>query len=129
MNYTTTDGTATATNDYITRSGTATITAGTTSTTVVITGVQDTLDENNETMNLVISSPTNATIGDASGLGTINDNDTAPTVSINSPAAVTEGISVVYTISLSAASGLPVTGSYTTTNGTAIAGSDYTSNA
>jgi len=33
---------------------------------------------------------------------------------------------VTYTVTLSAASGLPVTVSYNTANGTAIAGSDYT---
>jgi hypothetical protein len=56
----------------------------------------------------------------------LNDNDEAPTVSINSPVAVTEGTAVTYTVTLNAVSGLPVTVSYNTANGTAIAGSDYT---
>jgi hypothetical protein len=38
----------------------------------------DTLDEVNETFSLNLSSPTNATIADAQGIATIQDNDSPP---------------------------------------------------
>jgi len=89
--------------------------------------VQDTLDETDETMGLLLSAPSaNVTPGDMAGTGTITDNDNPPTVSVNSPAAVTEGSNITFTVSLSTASGLPITVARTTSGGTAIAGSDYT---
>ena len=65
-------------------------------------------------------------------MGTIVNDDVLPTLSILD-AAVTEGNSgtttVPVTVILSAASTSPVTVTYTTANGTATAGSDYTATA
>jgi chitinase len=128
--YTTIAGTATAGSDYTTTTGTFTIAAGSTTTTVNVTTINDTIDENNgETLSLTLSNLTNGTAGTMTGTGLINDNDAQPTVSVNSPAAVTEGTNITFTISINTGSGLPVTGTYTTTNGTATAGSDYTTTA
>ena len=72
--------------------------------------------------------PTNATIGDSQGIGTII-NDDGPVLSIGN-ATVTEGntgtANAVFTVSLSTASSQTVTVRYATANGTATAGSDYT---
>jgi|GEM_PF-1315005 len=91
--------------------------------------VGDALDEANETFFVNLSSPSNATIADGQGTGTITDDDGAPTVSIND-VTVTEGnsgtIDAVFTATLSTASGQTVTVSAQTSNVTATAGSDYT---
>ena len=50
----------------------------------------DTLDEANETFFVNLSSPTNATIADGQGVGTITDDDPPPSLTIND-VSVTEG--------------------------------------
>ena len=47
--------------------------------TVPVTG--DLLDEIDETFTVTLTNPTNATITDGIGLGTITDNDPTPTLS------------------------------------------------
>ena len=127
-------GTATSGTDYTAVTETTlTFAAGQTSKTVTVKVKGDTLNEPNETVRLTLSEPSNATLGSAStGVGTITDDDGAPTVSISSP-SVAEGDSgqahLDFTVSLSAASGRQVTVKYapdTTDAGTATAGSDYT---
>jgi subtilisin-like proprotein convertase family protein len=123
-------GTATATTDYTT-TGPSTITfvPGDTSETFLVPIVGDTLDEANETFTVTLSSPTNATLGTATGTGTITDNDAAPTLSIND-VTVTEGtgatVNAQFTVALSAISGQTVTVSAATASGTAISGTDFT---
>jgi hypothetical protein len=89
----------------------------------------DALDEDDETYTVTLSSPTNATISDASGAGVITDDDPTPTLSIND-VTVTEGdagtVDASFTVTLSAASGRTVTVQYATANGTAVAPGDYT---
>jgi hypothetical protein len=62
-------------------------------------------------------------------VGTITDNDAAPTLSIND-VAVTEGntgtTNAVFTVSMTSASSQAVTVNFTTANGTAVAPGDYT---
>ena len=74
-----------------------------------------------------------ATIDQGTGVGTIrNDEASLPKLSINS-FKINEGnagegtTTATFTVSLSAASGIATTVNYTTTNGTAMAGSDYIS--
>ena len=126
----TANNTATAGSDYTAVSATTlSFSAGTTTTTVAVTVAGDTLDEANETFYLNLSSPTNATLSDAQGLGTITDDDASPTLSIND-VTVTEGnsgtVSASFTATLSAVSGQTVTVSAATANNTAVSGSDYT---
>ena len=121
------DATAAAGNDYTAASGTATITAGNTSTTVNVTSTDDSLDEDAETFNLIISNPSLGTVTDNTGVGTLNDNDAMPTISIND-IAITEGTNATFTVSLSTVSGKDVTFDWTSNDGTATAGSDYTAN-
>ena len=123
--YTTTAGTATAGSDYTTTSGTATITAGSPNTTVNVPILSDALDEASETYTFDLSNPTNATILDAQGAGTITDDDPTPTIAIDDVAS-TEGTdsTAVYTLTLSAVSGQVVTANYAVTSGTATAGTD-----
>lgn len=74
--YSTQGGTATAGTDYTAVTGqTATIAAGQLSTTVSVVVKGDTAKEGNETFNVVLSDPANATIADGQALGTIIDDD------------------------------------------------------
>jgi uncharacterized repeat protein (TIGR01451 family) len=129
--YAVTGGTATGSGtDYTLANGTATIAAGSTSTTVSLTVQNDALDETDETVVVALSNPTNATLGSATvNTYTILDNDATPTVQF---AAATgsgsEGTTPVSIgVTLSAASGLAATVNYAVTSGTATgSGTDYT---
>jgi hypothetical protein len=124
FNYATIDGTALAASDYTSTSNSRTIPAGSTSTTIQVKTTEDTLDEADETYSLLLSSVTNATVTDGEGTGTIVDDDPTPTLSINNPAAVAEGSNVVFTVTLSAASGRTVTVNWATSNGDGVNGTD-----
>ena len=127
--YATADGTATAPADYTAASGTVTFTAGQTSRPVAITVRGDTLDEFDETFAVNLSGPTNASIADSQGVGTILDNDAAPSFTINNVnvAEVDAGTATAtFTATLSAASGKTVTVDYATSDVTATAPADYT---
>ena len=55
-----------------------------------VKAMYDTLDEVDETFTVNLANPTNATVSDGTGLGTITDNDATPTLSI-SDVTVNEG--------------------------------------
>jgi Calx-beta domain-containing protein/WD40 repeat protein len=64
VDFATSDGTATATQDYTPASGTLTFNPGVTSQTFTVPILNDTLDESDETVNLTLSNPTGgATLG------------------------------------------------------------------
>ncbi|MBR7799336.1 beta strand repeat-containing protein, partial [Undibacterium fentianense] len=99
--------------------------AGSTSFLVRVATILDGIAEGSETISL--SASTNQNTAPASGIGTILDG-TVPSISISGPSDVDESIgTVTYTISLSTASSAAVSVNYGTLNGTALAGSDYTS--
>ena len=130
VDYATADNTATAGTDYVAvASTTLTFTPSQTTKTVNITINGDTMDEDNETFYVNLTNAVNATIGDAQGIGTINDNDAPPTLSINdvTKAEGNSGTSnATFTVTLSQASGKTITVDYATANNTATAGTDYT---
>jgi probable HAF family extracellular repeat protein len=126
VDFTTAAGSAAAGSDYQSTSGTLTFAPGEMSKTITVQVIGDRLAEPNETFVVNLSAPTNATIGDGQGIGTILDDE--PRVSIND-VTVTEGntgaVNATFTVSLSVAYDLPVTVHYQTSNGSATAGSDY----
>ena len=129
VNYTTAEGTATAGSDYATSSGMLTFTPGQLTQPINVTVNGDTTSETNETFNVNLSGATNATIADNQGVGTINNDDAQPTISIND-VSVSEGnvgtTNAGFTVSLSAASGQTITVNYATADGTAtMADVDY----
>ena len=71
VDYATADGTATAGTDYTAASGTLTFAAGETAATVQVAALADAAAEATETISLVLSNPTGATIGDGEAAGTI----------------------------------------------------------
>ena len=75
VDYATANGTATAPGDYLGDRRNAHLPAGETTKTVTVTVNGDTLDEANETYFVNLSNPSNATIADGQGLGTITDDD------------------------------------------------------
>ena len=129
VNYAVTGGTATAGNDYTAVSGTLTWIAGdTTNKTISVPIVPDIIDEDDETIQVTISDPVNATLGAiTTHTYTILDNDDPPTVSFSAaPYTHAESGTQTVTVALSAESGKAVSIDYATSNGTATAGSDYT---
>lgn len=103
----TADGTATANSDYVAISnGSGSIAEGSTSTTVSVTVNGDTDVEPNETFFVNLSNVTGATVTDAQGLGTINNDDAVAsaadlTVSkVDSPDPVAIGNDIAYTITV-----------------------------
>jgi LmbE family N-acetylglucosaminyl deacetylase len=75
---TTSNGTATAPGDYAARSDVVNLAAGQASTTFVVNTTSDAAAEPTENFTVTLSNPSaETTIGDATGVGTINDNDSA----------------------------------------------------
>lgn len=86
VNYATSNGTATSGSDYTAASGTLTFLAADATKTISVATIDDSSVESAETVNVTLSGASGgASISDASGVGTINDNDTAP--SNNPPVA------------------------------------------
>lgn len=124
FNWATSNGSAIAPGDYTAAGAGGTITAGSTTTTINVTTIDDGNYENTETLNVTLSAPTNATIATGVGVGTINDNETPPTLSINDVSA-TEGGNIVFTVSLSFTADVSVSVDYSSTDGTATSPTDY----
>lgn len=99
---------------------------GVTSRTVTVPAAADTASEGNETFSLVLSSPTGATLADASGIGTILDAQ-GPIVASVTDAQTVEGNAVAVDLSLSAPPEPGQTASLQirTKGGTAGPGADY----
>lgn len=134
VDVTTADVSATAGSDYTAISTPMTLSFAPSDLTETVTvKVQpDALDEIDETFTATLSNVSpNAVIVDDTGIGTILDNDAAPTLSIGD-ASVTEGdsgdVDATFNVSLSAASGKSVGVDVATQGGDATAGADYTSN-
>ena len=78
VEYATSGGTAESGTDFTAASGSLTFGANETSKTVSVATTDDSVDEESETLTLTLSSPTNATLGDPTATGTINDDDGSP---------------------------------------------------
>jgi uncharacterized repeat protein (TIGR01451 family) len=146
VDYTTNDGTGgsdmdaedeNGDGDYASASGTGVtvIPAGMTMGMITVTVNADTKFELDESFTVVLSSPVGATFAvpaDATGTGTIQNDDSAPTASIDSP-SLAEGNAgenpvLNFTVTLSNASYLPVTLDFATGDDapvSATAGVDY----
>jgi hypothetical protein len=126
VDYATSDNTATAGEDYTATSGTATITAGSTSTTVDVAVVDDAIYEGDETLNLDLTGEVNGTLSDSQGQGTIAEDDAAPTISVDSPTAGEADGTMTFTVSIDAAAAVDTSVDYATSDGSATDGEDYT---
>ncbi|RTL92826.1 hypothetical protein EJV44_17155 [Ancylobacter aquaticus] len=133
VDYSTLNGTALAGTDYQAALGRLTFQPGETAKTVQVAINGDATFELNEAFDLVLSSPSGATLADERATGTIvNDDaqapDVLPALSI-ADLSVAEGdgahVHFMFMVTLDKASTSPVTVEYRTANGTALAGSDY----
>lgn len=109
--------------DFVATNGTLTFPPGVTTQTFDVTINGDTVFEDNENFYVNLSNATNANITRAQGSGVINnDGDAPPTISVND-ISVNEGDSArtnfVFTVSLSAVSGVYLSVQYSAVNGTA----------
>ena len=127
VSYRTVDGTAVAGSDYTSTSGTLRFDPGETTHTIAVPLLEDESAEAEEVFTVELSAPSGATLTDGTGTGTITDDDAPPELVIDDAPPVSEGETAEFTVRLSGASGVAVTVSYRTVDGTAVAGSDYTS--
>jgi Ca2+-binding RTX toxin-like protein len=110
---------------------TITFAANSATATLTIDPTADTLFENNETVALTLATGTGYTVGTTTAVtGTIT-NDDLPSINLSpNGQTVVEGLTspqnLSYTVSLSGSSTQTITVQYSTANGTALAGSDYT---
>ncbi|MDP2344935.1 MAG: Calx-beta domain-containing protein [Deltaproteobacteria bacterium] len=110
--------------DFVGIASAGTIAAGALTTTVTVTTADDALDELDESFTVALSGLVNATAGTATATGTIVDGDAPPVVSV-SDASITESGTLAFVVTLSAPSGLNVTFTANTAQGTAVA-ADFT---
>jgi ELWxxDGT repeat protein len=129
VDWMTANGTATSGQDYVASSGTLVFQPGVSVQLVSVPVLGDGLDEPLESFVVNLSSPVNATIADGQATGSIADDDPAPGVSVGD-VTVIEGdagaVSALFQVTLASPSGQQATVDFTTGNGTALAGSDYT---
>src|SRR5207237_111406 len=146
------DGTAHAGSEYTAVSGTLTFVPGQTNKTVDVALIPNGVVEGTKSFTVSLSSPAAALVnpaqatatvrdgdpvpavdpaalpaagGTESGVGTTYDLDTTPQIDVADASAI-EGASLTFTVSLSSASGNPVTVQYATADVTAVAGVNYT---
>ncbi|MCU0533101.1 MAG: DUF4347 domain-containing protein [Hydrococcus sp. Prado102] len=131
VGYTTVDNSAVAGEDYQSTSGTINFDEGETSKTVTVNILNDAVEEGLEAFNLSLNNGVGATLGTKrTVLVTVADNDNPqrtlafyqPTISVSEG----DGTASVTVILNGRASTETVSANYTTSNGTATAGNDYT---
>ena len=86
VDYATSDGTAVAGSDYTAASATLTFNPGDTSQTVQVIVLTDSEDEGEETLTLTLSNPSQATLDDATGTGTIENGESSSGTQEDPPA-------------------------------------------
>ena len=129
VNFATSDGTAIAPSDYTAQlSTTLTFAPGETSKAIDVLVNGDVVFEQDETFTVVLSGATSASISDGTGLGTIENDDDAPTLAIDD-VSKDEGnsgtTSFIFTVTKTGLTALPATVDFATADGTATAPGDY----
>jgi hypothetical protein len=124
------DGSAAAGSDYVAGSGTVTIFAGSVTGVARVRVRGDTAVEPKESFRLRLRDPVSAALGRATGTGRIIDDDPEPGPRISvGDGSIVEGArgtrSARFTISMSSPATERVTFHFTSSDGTAVGGSDY----
>ena len=134
VDYLTIDGVASAGNDYDLTAGILEFPVGETVGTVTVRILGDDATEGDETFDVDLANPVNATLGAHPTTVTIQDNDPIPPGSAVfnvSGGTIREGNTgtrtLIFTVTRSGETTTPVNIDYLTTNGTALAPRDYVS--
>ena len=131
VNYQTANGSAIAGANYTAASGTLNFLATDTAKTISIATLNDGRYDGPLTFSVSITPAAAdvAALSPGSSLVTINEASAAPSFSIGTPAPAAEGGALTFTVTRTGATSLTQGVSYATANGSAIAGTDYTSEA
>jgi hypothetical protein len=127
VSYATSDGTAVAGTDYLAASGQLSFPAGVATKTFAVKLVRDTVFKPARTVNLTLSAPSVGALGTSQAVLTIKDDDPPGTVQFFltdvtvSEGAATATVKVVRSGKLAAGQAV----AFTTTDGTAVAGTNY----
>jgi len=128
--YTTSDGTAVAPDDYISTTSSVIFPPGETDGVATVPVVGNHEVEPDETFEVTLFSPSNATIADGTAVATILNDDLAGDLFIDN-VSLSEGdagtTDFVFTVSLAESNPATVQVDYATADGTAMAGLDYLS--
>lgn len=128
VHYRSQDGTAATGTDYDAVEGDLVFAPGQTSATFLVTVVNDSDAESDETVALFLSAPSGATLAGSTATLTIADDDIPPPAvafAVASAAVAETAGTAVVTVTLSAAAAQPVSVMYQLTPGSATAGADY----
>lgn len=129
VDYMASGGTAVPDSDFQPGSGTLTFAPGQISRTFMVQGLDDNIDESNETAAFTLSNADNAVIGSGNtATVTITDDDSTPVVQFNAAVFTANEVdsSAFLTVTLIGVTAQTITVDYATNDGTAVAGSDYT---
>lgn len=120
-------GTAVAGTDFTVSTQTLLFLPADTAKNCTVPTVQDTVFEQNQTFSAVLQNATGqAVITTAGAIGTIVDDDPAPTIAI-APSTAPEGNALVFTLTRTGSTDLQHSVNFSTSDGTAtVAGADYT---
>jgi uncharacterized repeat protein (TIGR03803 family) len=126
VDYATSDGTASEGADYTAASGTLAFAAGKTSLTFTVPILADGDAEPPETVHLTLSNPVGATLGLLSALLTLTDDEPTVGFSVASFSVSEASASATVTVKRTGSTAGTSQVDYATSDGTAVAGVDYT---
>ena len=127
VNFGTTNGTATAGADYVATNGTLTFGPGVTNQNIVVSIINDTLVEGDETFTVGLQNPVGGSLGaQTTTTVTIVDDDSALQFSLTATNVLEDVGTLVLTVNRTGVIDTAVTLPFNTVNGTALHGSDYT---
>ena len=128
VDYQTSDDTAVEFADYLAAKGTLVFSpGGPTKQTFTVDIVDDTTTEGTETFFVDLTNVNGATLTDSQAVGTINDDDIPPTLTIDDVTVNENAGTATFTVTLSGTLISVVSVDFETADGTALDGSDYTS--
>ena len=127
VSYSVTAVSATANVDFVPTSGSLTFNPGIDTQNVPVQFIGDTIDENTETFLLTLSNAVNASITTPTTFVPIVDDDPLAQLTVTDVAVLEgAGAKAVFSIALNVPSGRSLQVNFSTANGTATAGTDYT---
>ena len=129
VKYETRSGTATAGSDFTSTEGTLRFEPGDREEKIAVPTLEDDTPEETEAFTVRLNDPEHATVKDGTATARIIDRGSLPTLAITDAAPVAEGDTAEFVVTLSPASEQPVTVAFTTEDGSAVDGSDYTAKA